>query len=234
MTEIKQINKDVTNIIDVAVNYWANFLKDPSTVVHDNGESSQFGMLNALNKLANAGMDYGEGKVDTFKLVLSTLIEKGLEEREVMIVRVDYHPDSNLTAALDKSLGTYNDMAVFPCKTSMRINKVVGKVEVSEGYGKPWKTLCSNVDNTNMLNHDYKYVIFGAKSGEVQIVINFKYYLCKLDVAALGLNLEADTIVVSNIDGKFYASKLLTGVDVDLPRVEIIVKDYVGELNDEE
>ena len=60
MEEIKQINKDVVkNIIDVAVNYWANFLKDPSTVVHDNGESSQFGMLNALNKLANASFILG-------------------------------------------------------------------------------------------------------------------------------------------------------------------------------
>lgn len=144
MIETKQINKEVANIIDVAVNYWANFLKDPSTVIQDNGESSQFGILNTLTTMANKGINYSDEKIDTFKLVLGTLIEKGLEERDTMIVRVDYHPDSNLTAALDKSLGTYNDMSVFPCKTSMRINKAVGKVEVSEGYGKPWKTLCSN------------------------------------------------------------------------------------------
>lgn len=223
---MKKLNKE---IVKVAVAYWVNFLKNPDSVIQDNGEPTQFAMMNMLAKLAG-NISYSPESIEDFEVELSNIIETNLNEFGRLTLGVDYHPDQNLSKALDAGIKDYNSMTIFPCKTSMIINNDTNKVEVSEGYGKPWKTLYPIADNTNRLNSGYNYVIFGNQNKDVQIVIDFKYYRCELDIIALKLNLEADSIKVTNRDGVFFAEKLQTKSGDPIIRKEIIVREFVRDI----
>ncbi len=225
---IKIIRID-SKMVKAAAAYWSNFLKNPNDVVQDNGEPSQFGLMNMLAKLAG-NVVYPDEDIKTFEEELKDLIEDKLSDHERLTLSVDYHPDQNLSKALDIGIKDYNSMTIFPCKTSMIINNDTNKVEVSEGYGKPWKTIYPRADNTNRLNSGYNYVIFGNQNKDVQIVIDFKYYRCELDIVALKLNLEADSIKITNRDGAFFAEKLQTKSSDPIIRKEIIVREYVRDI----
>ena len=148
---MKKLNKE---IVKVAVAYWVNFLKNPNDVVQDNGEPTQFAMMNMLAKLAG-NINYPQESIEEFEVELSNIIETNLNEFGRLTLSVDYHPDQNLSKALDIGIKKYNSMSVFPCKTSMVINNEVNKVEVSEGYGKPWKTIHS-VNEDEVINEENK------------------------------------------------------------------------------
>ena len=134
---MKKLNKE---IVKAAVAYWVNFLKNPNDVVQDNGEPAQFAMLNMLAKLAG-DISYHQESIEEFEVELSNIIETNLNEFGRLTLSVDYHPDQNLSKALDAGIKDYKSMTIFPCKTSMVIDNDANKVEVSEGYGKPWKTI---------------------------------------------------------------------------------------------
>lgn len=223
------MRKKNVEIVKAAVAYWANFLKNPNEVVQDNGEPTQFAMMNMLAKLAG-NINYPQESIEEFEEELSNIIETNLNEFGRLTLSVDYHPDQNLSKALDAGIKDYKSMTIFPCKTSMIINNDTNKVEVSEGYGKPWKTIYPRADNTNRLNSGYNYVIFGNQNKDVQIVIDFKYYSCELDIVALKLNLETDLIKVTNQDGAFFAEKLQPKSGDPIIRKEIIVREYVGDI----
>lgn len=223
------MKKKNVEIVKVAVAYWVNFLKNPNEVVQDNGEPTQFAIMNMLAKLAG-NISYSPESIEEFEVELNNIIETNLNEFGRLTLGVDYHPDQNLSKALDAGIKDYNSMTIFPCKTSMIINNDTNKVEVSEGYGKPWKTIYPRADNTNRLNSGYNYVIFGNQNKDVQIVIDFKYYRCELDIVALKLNLEADSIKITNRDGAFFAEKLQTKSSDPIIRKEIIVREYVRDI----
>ena len=127
-------------IVEAAVAYWANFLKNQDQVVHDNGEPTQFAMMNVLSKLTGM-VNYPQEAIEDFEVTLSNIIEANLNEFGRLTLGVDYHPDNNLSKALKESIKEYNSMTIFPCKTSMIVNKDVGCIDVSEGYGKPWQRI---------------------------------------------------------------------------------------------
>lgn len=127
------IDKD---LVKAAVGYWSGFLKDQNTVVLDNGEPSQFLMMNALAKLGGV-KKFDEEKIVEFELLMTEKIIIELEENPSHSVSfsVDYHPDGRLRQILDESIKSYNSMSIFPCKTNMQIT--TQEVWVKEGYGKP-------------------------------------------------------------------------------------------------
>ena len=148
---MKKLNKE---IVKTAVAYWVNFLKNPNDVVQDNGEPTQFAMMNMLAKLAG-NISYSPESIEDFEVELSNIIETNLNEFGRLTLSVDYHPDQNLSKALDVGIKDYNSMTIFPCKTSMVIDNDANKVEVSEGYGKPWKTIHS-VNEDEVINEENK------------------------------------------------------------------------------
>lgn len=166
----KEVNKE---LVQSAVNYWSNFLKDPNSVVLDNGEASQFLMMNALAKLGGVEK-YDKDKIIEFELLLTEYITDGLKEGKRISLSVDYHPEEKLREFLDDSIGKYNSMSIFPCKTNMSIDSA--GVKVKEGYGKPYIDIYpvqEKVDNTTLLE-DGKYYVVNFDPN--MISINFKYY----------------------------------------------------------
>ena len=141
-------------MVKAAVEYWSNFLKNPEDVIQDNGEPTQFAMMNMLSKLAGT-IKYPIENIEDFEVELSDIIETTLMEHGRLTLSVDYHPDNNLSEALNSTIKNYNSMSIFPCKTSMIINNYKNKVEVSEGYGKPWETIYS-VNEDEVINSDIK------------------------------------------------------------------------------
>ena len=148
---MKKLNKE---IVKAAVAYRVNFLKNPNDVIQDNGEPTQFAMMNMLAKLAG-NISYSPESIEDFEVELSNIIETNLNEFGRLTLSVDYHPDQNLSKALDAGIKNYNSMSIFPCKTSMIIDNDANEIEVSEGYGKPWKTIHS-VNEDEVINEENK------------------------------------------------------------------------------
>ncbi len=227
----KELNKE---LVLAAVAYWSNFLKNQDSVVQDNGEPTQFAMMNMLAKLAG-NVTYPIEAIEDFEVELQNIIEVGLNKYGHFSLDVDYHPDSSLSNALNTSIKNYNSMSIFPCKTNMSINIEENKVEVSEGYGKPWKVIYPvqekvMVDNTHLLKTGYNYVIFFENFKDIYIIIDFKKYKCDLDVIGLGLDSDGDAVKVLQDNDKFYASKIMVNTNVLNNKREIKVYDYIGEL----
>lgn len=226
------MKKENKELVLAAVAYWSNFLKNQDSVVQDNGEPTQFAMMNMLAKLAGK-ITYPQEAIEDFEVELQNVIEVGLNRFGHFSLNVDYHPDDNLSKALNASIKNYNSMSIFPCKTNMSINIEENMVEVSEGYGKPWVKIYpvpEPVDNTELLEDGYNYVIFFENLKDVQIIINFKRYRCDCDVIGLGLDSDADSVKVKKVGDKFYVTKLLTKPGAEKIEKEIKVYDYIGEL----
>lgn len=214
---MSKINRE---LVSAAVGYWSGFLRDQNTVVLDNGEPSQFLMMNALAKMGGV-KKFDEDKIVEFELLMTEKINDTLNGNSSGIsFSVDYHPDGNLRRMLDESIGSYNSMSIFPCKTNMEITH--NEVVVKEGYGKPFVKIYpveEKIDNTHLLNNGYNYVVFMKPDG-IQIVINFKVYNCEFDTNGLSLEPDADSINVSKIEDKFYAKCIPTN-DFDLREIKV-------------
>ena len=126
----KEVNKDLVN---AAVEYWAHMLEDPMSFVMDNGESSQFVLLNMMAKAGAKPAE--EDAVEKFRCRLTNTIYEALEKNGRLTLSVDYDPDRILTEILDNSLSNYNSKTIFPCKTCMWIT--LENVSVSQGYHAP-------------------------------------------------------------------------------------------------
>ena len=133
-----KINKD---LVESAVNYWSGFLKNPMGFVIDNGEPSQYALLNILVK--SGAKSFPEEGIEKFEDILRNYIKNALELEGSgrVYLDVDYHPCRVLSSCLDQAFGErgYNSLTVFPCKTSMWVNDET--VEVSQGYRAETKIL---------------------------------------------------------------------------------------------
>lgn len=134
--------EEVNNhLLDAAVNYWSGFLKNPMSFDMNNGEPSQYVMMNFLAKVNTKS--YPEEGISKFEDILKNYIKNALEieESSRAYLDVDYHPCNVLRSCLDQAFGEkgYNSMTVFPCKTSMWINNQ--EISVSQGYGADTKIL---------------------------------------------------------------------------------------------
>src|SRR5574344_1851473 len=134
--------EEVNNrLLDAAVNYWSGFLKNPMSFDMNNGEPSQYIMMNFLAK--SNTKSYSEEGISKFEDILRNYIKKALEIEgaDRAYLEVDYHPCNVLSSCLDQAFGEkgYNSMTVFPCKTSMWINNQ--EISVSQGYGADTKIL---------------------------------------------------------------------------------------------
>ena len=129
---MKEVNQE---LVKAAVSYWSNFLKDQDSVILDNGEPTQFAMMNMLAKLGGTPT-YDKDKIEKFEILLTDYITEGLKEGKRISFHVDYHPEDKLREILDDSIKDYNSMSIFPCKTSMSVSPE--EVQVKEGYGKPY------------------------------------------------------------------------------------------------
>ena len=137
-----KINKD---LVESAVNYWSGFLRNPRGFVMDNGEPSQYALLNILAK--SGAKSFPEEGIEKFEDILRNYIKNALEREGSgrVDLDVDYHPCRVLSSCLDQAFGEkgYNSLTVFPCKTSMWI--IDGTVKVSQGYRAETKTLYPEV-----------------------------------------------------------------------------------------
>ena len=133
-----KINKD---LVESAVNYWSGFLKNPMGFEMDNGEPSQYALLNILAK--SGAKSFPEEGIEKFEDILRNYIKNALELEGSgrVYLDVDYHPCRVLSSCLDQAFGErgYNSLTVFPCKTSMQVNNET--VKVSQGYMAETKIL---------------------------------------------------------------------------------------------
>ena len=110
--------------IEVAVNWWANVMKNPK---FDNGDDSQQGGMAGM--LATMGkQEVSVDQTEKFKVELRKVLEGG--EVGPWGLSVDYHADQNLAKAMDAA-GVPRGNA--PWKTSMTFRD--GAVKVRYGYG---------------------------------------------------------------------------------------------------
>ena len=128
-------------LVDIAVNYWSGFLKDPTSFTMDNGDSSHYVILNYLAMLGSR--KYPEEGILKFEDSLRHNIKIALEDigSNSMCLGVDYHPCITLSNCLNHAFGEsgYMGKVVFPCKTTMWITNQ--EVSVSQGYGAATKIL---------------------------------------------------------------------------------------------
>ena len=121
-------------IVKTAVEWWAE--KISGNEPHSNGDNSP------VNRIAMMIADSGrknitEDQLNFFKEELSQGIKEHFTENEYdLFLCVDYTPCTLLNKAAEKSgINVLN----FPFKTDMRIYS--NCVEVSDGYGQPWKEI---------------------------------------------------------------------------------------------
>lgn len=117
----------MNSAIEVASNWWADAIKNPS---FDNGDP----FTSIFATLLTADMDKpSNDKVEKFKKYLADEIRKGIiENPNYFTLSVDYDPDEHLSKAASKAhLDT--SVASFPWKTTMFVTR--DKVSVRAGYG---------------------------------------------------------------------------------------------------
>ena len=137
-------NNNFEQIIKEAVNWWIEKIDNPNSF--DNGDNSKKGqMANMLAMLlaVQSKNKLEKEQLEIFKDSLTEQVEYTLNLRGECILRTDYEPMWQLQKAAQ--LAQIDD-SVFPWKTTMKINK--DKIEVSEGYKKPYETIYKVKDNT--------------------------------------------------------------------------------------
>ena len=131
-------NDDIDQIINKAVNWWIEKLENPIELSTTEDEYTKEQMLTMISIINNAKKEneLTQEKIEIFKLSLTEQLEEALSLRGECILCTDYDPKWQLkTAAKTAKI----DDSVFPWKITMKIN--TEKVEVSEGYNKPYKTI---------------------------------------------------------------------------------------------
>lgn len=115
-----------------AAQYWSEFLKNPSKVVFNNGDTSKMGAMCAM--MAQ------KGRVQVYPISVIKDFEENLTlkflEQKVRTVHVDYDPACELAEACRETIPSdlYNSKSIFPVKTNMTIDWEHNKIMVSEGY----------------------------------------------------------------------------------------------------
>ena len=135
------------DLVNAVVTYWSGFIKDPMSFEMDNGEPSQYAMINMLAKM---GAKPGDPiMVEKFESILCALVYNELEEKGRVTLSVDYDPHGLLRQALDQTFGerNYNSKSIFPCKTTMWITDKI--VTYSQGYRAMEKVLYPNEMGSN-------------------------------------------------------------------------------------
>lgn len=115
-----------------AAAYWAKFLREPASMVFNNGDEGRNGQMAQI--LFDMGKKkHHDEKIDKFEeLLFDRLMDP--TKHTIYELDVDYHPDTILTECLNASLGKYNSMAIFPCKTWLNIDWENNILTASEGY----------------------------------------------------------------------------------------------------
>lgn len=225
--ENKKLETELTEVIKVAVKWWGDKLRNPLSVKQNNGEKYQEQMLGLLRLMSAIQTNFKEEDICKFEKVLAEKVLERINLSKSVILSIDYSPNEMLSDALKESIKDYNPMSVFPCKTVMWVE--LDEVNVREGYGAETKILYSNENNTELLTDMYNYIIFGKHAAGIAIVIDFKYYLCELDIDALHLDPDADSIKITKRGDKYFAEKLEPKKDDPKIKKEIIVKNLLKE-----
>ncbi|HEY5588230.1 MAG TPA: hypothetical protein VIK86_04650 [Candidatus Paceibacterota bacterium] len=129
------MGKNIQEIAKIAAEWWVDKISDPK---FDNGDNSSTGFLGMALASMLVEPVINDSK-DKFILYLSKLIEHDLEERDNIILDVDYHPCKNLRDASEYANISNNN---FPCKTVMWIDK--NHISVRYGYRAEEEFLYSN------------------------------------------------------------------------------------------
>ena len=127
------------NEATVAANWWKDNMG--SRAKQNNGEAMQ----SVLMSMLSGRMFIDEKQREAFAQALKKVIIETLESRGRMDIYVDYDPDYVLAEAA-QSCGIRPVMGLFPCKTSMWIEK--GLVSVSCGYGADSKEIYNAKDES--------------------------------------------------------------------------------------
>ena len=134
-------------IINEAVNWWVEKIDNPNSF--DNGDNSKEGqMANMLAMLlaVKSKNKIEKEQIEIFRDSLTEKIENSMNLYDECTLYTDYEPMWELQEAAQ--LAQIDD-SVFPWKTKMKISK--DKIEVSEGYGKPYETIYKANDNTKTM-----------------------------------------------------------------------------------
>ena len=140
-------NNDFEQIIKEAVNWWIEKIDNPNSF--DNGDSSKEGqMANMLAILlaAKTKNKIEKEQIEIFRDSLTEKLENTMNLYGECKLYTDYEPMWELQEAAQ--LAQIDD-SVFPWKTKMKISK--DKIEVSEGYGKPYETIYKANDKTKTM-----------------------------------------------------------------------------------
>lgn len=136
--DYKAVNAELVNS---AVQFWANFLRDPSSFDLDNGED-QPPMIKMLAAMAKAGSKpIDSAIIEKFESYLAAIIYNKLADGNTVKLSVDYNPDKVLSDALDLAFGqeNYMEKTIFPWKTYMLIS--LDEVRAYRGYMSDAKVL---------------------------------------------------------------------------------------------
>ena len=129
---------------NVAAGWWRDNMGPQAK--QDNGVAMHSIMMSMLS----GRMKIDEKQKEAFFNALKKVIIETLEDRGRMSLHVDYDPDYILSQAARES-GVQPMMGLFPCKTSMWIEK--GLVSVSCGYGADSKEIYNAKDESQPGNN---------------------------------------------------------------------------------
>lgn len=209
--------------VEAAVKFWSDFLRDPNSFIMDNGESSQFMMLNILAKLGGPA-NFDEKEIESFEYILTKYIYDDLADGKSVSLRVDYQPEGNLAKALDITFGKYNQMTIFPCKTSMWIRH--NCVQVAQGYAAPTQTIYAAEINTDKLEDGKSYTVFTSPH---KIFIGGKIYRFEfVGTDNIGVDSDGDTITIEKDETN--PDKFIAVNQSRTLRAEIKVFEYLGDV----
>lgn len=134
----KAVNAELVNS---AVQFWANFLRDPSSFDLDNGEDQppMIKILAAMTKAGSKPID--SAIIEKFESYLAAIIYNKLADGNNVTLSVDYNPDKVLSDVLDLAFGqeNYMEKTIFPWKTYMLIS--LDEVRAYQGYMSDAKVL---------------------------------------------------------------------------------------------
>lgn len=122
----------MNDAVKAAAKWWADTLRVAPS--HDNGADDPLPSM--LARTLASGSKPSETQAQKFENVLFSLLMK---ERLPAFLTVDYGPQGLLLEACDAAGGEDYIEAYLPWKTNMNVSQ--DKVEVSSGYGAPWKTI---------------------------------------------------------------------------------------------
>jgi hypothetical protein len=122
-----------------AAKWWRGALEAPR---YDNGSDDEAGLIASMSATIATPKRSSES-LDLFETELANAVADLLEEQGDWGVGlgVDYNPDHNLAEAASRAGITSMRDVGWPWKTNMLVKS--DEVEVSAGYGAPWKTIWS-------------------------------------------------------------------------------------------